>query len=70
MDIDYKEMNKVYAVIDFARYVDNQYISTCLEDLAEMVDNPIKKQQLEHLISLAWELEDKGYGVCSSTPTV
>ena len=57
MTIDDKAMEQAFAILDFAKYVEEEYLSVCLEGVLDSVKNPIKRQQLETLIELAWKLE-------------
>lgn len=53
-------MQEAFALLEFKRLVDEQYLSGLLLDLAEMTDNPIKRAQLERLGEVAFDLEE-GY---------
>ena len=57
MTVNDKDMEHAFAIIDFAKYVEEEYLSVCLEGLADSVKNPYKRQQLQELIELAWKLE-------------
>lgn len=57
MTINDKDMEHAFALIDFTKYVEEEYISVCIEGLLDGVKNPIKREQLERLLELAWELE-------------
>ena len=57
MTVNDKDMQNAFAIIDFSKYVEEEYLSVCLEGLLDSVKNPIKRQQLEALIELAWKLE-------------
>ena len=57
MTVNDKDMEHAFAIIDFAKYVEEEYLSVCLEGLADSVKNPYKRKQLQELIELAWKLE-------------
>jgi len=59
------EMRDAYAVLEFKRYLDRNYLSDALHELAEMMDNPIKREQLHNLSFEAFHLEESKNGVCS-----
>ena len=57
MTVNDKDMQNAFAIIDFSKYVEEEYLSVCLEGLLDSVKNPYKREQLEALIELAWKLE-------------
>lgn len=52
-------MIEAFALLDFKRYIEKNYISDALWDLATMTDNPIKREQLEKLSFMAFDLEEE-----------
>jgi len=56
-DEQQQDMADAFAVLDFKRYVDKNYVSEALEDLAEMIDSPFKRELLLLLAAKAYEIE-------------
>ena len=57
MTIDDKAMEQAFAILDFAKFVDEEYLSVCLEALAGSVTNPIKRHQIEEAMKLVIRME-------------